>query len=139
MDKHILFLCPHNAAKSVMATAYFNKRARDEGVGARAFSAGTEPDEKVAPQVVALLNREGYDGMVDGTVGGTAHKPRKVSRADVEKADHIVSIGCEPSRLPRTDKNVSQWDDVPMPSQDLDGAWGRIQTRVDELMQQLRV
>ena len=38
----ILFLCPHNAAKSVVAAAYFDQLARDRGLAYRAASAGTE-------------------------------------------------------------------------------------------------
>ena len=128
MATHILFLCPHNAAKSVMATAYFNSRARELGVEARAFSAGTEPDENTAPHVAALLNEQGYDAR---------HKPRKVSRADLEKASRIISIGCALSDVPLTDKNVIHWDDVPPPSQDLEEAWRKIKEHVDGLIGQL--
>ena len=114
MDKQVLFLCPHNAAKSVMASAYFNKRANDEGVAATAFSAGTEPDEAVAPHVAALLDKEGYRSAV--------LEPKKVTPADLEKADLVISIGCDLNDLPPTGKNVTTWDDVPTPSQDLEGA-----------------
>ena len=128
MATHILFLCPHNAAKSVMATAYFNSRARELEVEARAFSAGTEPDENTAPHVAALLDKEGYS---------VRHKPRKVSRADFEKASRVVSIGCALNDVPLADKDVIQWDDVTPPSQDLEEAWRRIKEHVDGLINQL--
>ena len=135
MVTQILFLCPHNAAKSVMATAYFNSRARELGVEARAFSAGTEPDGDTAPHVAAFLNEKGYDAR---------HKPRKVGRADLEKASRIISIGCALSDVPLADKdvpladkNVIHWDDVPPPSQDLDEAWRKIKEHVDGLIGQL--
>ena len=130
MNKQVLFLCPHNAAKSVMATHYFNKQVSNEGVSAEAFSAGTAPDENVAPHVAALLTKEGY--------GETAHKPRKVSRADLREADLVVSIGCELDDLPETPEHVQQWDNIPMPSQDLNGSWEQIKVRVDELIGQLQ-
>ncbi len=133
MVKQVLFLCPHNAAKSVMATAYFNKRVGDLGIEARGFSAGTEPDEEVSPHVVALLAREGYSN--------PAYKPRKVSRVDVENADQIVSIGCSVSDLPftaqNTAQNIVQWDDISPPSQDLNGAWRQLKERVDRLIEQM--
>ncbi len=129
MAKLVLFLCPHNAAKSVMATAYFNKRVSDEQVAATSFSAGTEPDEAVAPQVTALLDKEGYDG---------AAKPRKVTPTDLEQADLVVSIGCDLNDLPPTNKLVTLWNDVPMPSRDLEGAWLRLKTRVDDLVGQMQ-
>lgn len=125
---NILFLCPHNAAKSILATMFFNERTKRMGIEARAVSAGTDPDEEVAPRVKALLEREGY--------GSVAHKPRRVSQIDIDKADTIVSIGCDPSQLPQTDKRIEQWDNVPMPSQDLEGAWASIKIRVDEFIKQ---
>ena len=128
MSQRLLFLCPHNAAKSVMAAAYFDRRAGDVGLEARAFSAGTEPDEEVAPHVATLLTKEGYNA---------GHEPRKVSREDLERADRIISLGCALDDLPRTDKEVIRWDEVPPPSQDLEGAWGLIKARVDDLIGQL--
>ncbi len=128
MTRRILFLCPHNAAKSVMAATHFNRRASDLELEARAFSAGTEPDEEVAPRVAALLKEEGYDA---------AHKPRKVTRADFERAVRIISIGCTLGDLPQTAKEVVQWDEVPPPSQDLDSAWRQIKARVDDLISHL--
>ena len=129
MVEQILFLCPHNAAKSVMATAYFNKRMSDLGAEARAFSAGTEPDEEVSSHVVTLLVGEGYSNPV--------HKPRKVSQVDVANADQIVSIGCVVSALPPTAQNIVQWDDVSPPSRDLQGAWRQIKERVDKLIERM--
>ncbi|MBZ0305562.1 MAG: hypothetical protein K8I82_05795 [Anaerolineae bacterium] len=51
--KTILFLCPHHAAKSVLAEAYFNRAM--SGTDFQATSAGTEPDEAVMPSVAELL------------------------------------------------------------------------------------
>jgi hypothetical protein len=42
----VLFLCPHGAAQSVLASAYF-QRAPEGGLNVRVDSAGTEPDEQV--------------------------------------------------------------------------------------------
>jgi hypothetical protein len=45
----VLFLCPHNAAKSVIAAAYCVRLAAARGVTLRAASAGTDPDPGVSP------------------------------------------------------------------------------------------
>jgi hypothetical protein len=37
-DRFILFLCPHNAAKSVAAAAYFERLAAERGVTLRHLS-----------------------------------------------------------------------------------------------------
>jgi arsenate reductase len=60
-DRTVLFLCPHNAAKSVIAAAYFGRLAAERGVTLRASSAGTDPDPGVAPGVAAALLVEGID------------------------------------------------------------------------------
>jgi len=58
MSANILFLCPHNAAKSVIAAAYFNRLAQQIGLQWLADSAGTEPSEAVSPNVVTMLGDE---------------------------------------------------------------------------------
>ena len=40
----ILFMCPHGAAKSVLASAYFQRLAKERGLNVHVASAGTEPD-----------------------------------------------------------------------------------------------
>jgi protein-tyrosine-phosphatase len=57
----ILYLCPHNAAKSVLAAADFDRLARERDLPYRAASAGTDPDAAPSPAVVALLQEEGID------------------------------------------------------------------------------
>ena len=46
----ILFMCPHGAAKSVLASAYFQRLAKERALNVRVLSAGTDPDPEVAPQ-----------------------------------------------------------------------------------------
>ena len=125
----ILFLCPHNAAKSVMAMEYFNKRAQQESISAHAFSAGTHPDEIVAPPVAEFLQTKGYYKQ--------AHTPVKVSSTDTNKADIVVSMGCEISEFPKNNKELLQWDEVPSPSQGLEDAWNQTKLRIDELITRL--
>jgi arsenate reductase (thioredoxin) len=67
----ILFLCPHNPAKSVLAAAYFDRLARERGLDYRATSAGTSPDAAPSPAVVAVLRVEGIDV--------TDHRPRRLT------------------------------------------------------------
>jgi arsenate reductase len=61
MKPTILFLCPHNAAKSVIAAAYFNQLAPESDLSFVGDSAGTEPSEGVSPVVVAMLGTEGFN------------------------------------------------------------------------------
>ena len=70
----MLFLCPHNAAKSVLAAAYCQHLAAQCGLEVRVTSAGTEPDAAASPEVVALLRAEGLDV--------AHHRPRHVTREE---------------------------------------------------------
>jgi arsenate reductase len=61
MNQTILFLCPHNAAKSVIAAAYFNQLACEKGLAFVGNSAGTEPSDTVSAVVVTMMKAEGLD------------------------------------------------------------------------------
>jgi len=83
----VLFLCPHNAAKSLLAAAYFDRLAGERGLPFSADSAGTEPAEGPAPAVVAALHAEGVD------VSG--YRPRHVEPRDLASAYRVISMGCD--------------------------------------------
>ncbi len=57
--KTILFACVHNAGRSQMAAAWFNRVA--DPTQARAISAGMHPGERVHPEVVIAMNEVGID------------------------------------------------------------------------------
>lgn len=110
----VLFLCPHNAAKSVIAAAYWNRLANERGLPISATSAGTEPSASVAPAVVAALRAEGFD------VAG--RQPRRVTEEELTTAWRVVSLGCAPADLVAAGERVEYWDDVPAASEDLAGS-----------------
>ena len=78
-----LFVCLHNAGRSQMSEALFSRAA---GGRHEARSAGTTPADRVHPEVVEAMNELGID------LGG--RQPRKLSRADAEWADVVVTMGC---------------------------------------------
>ncbi|HEX2276861.1 MAG TPA: hypothetical protein VHN13_06985 [Candidatus Tectomicrobia bacterium] len=125
-DYSILFLCPHNAAKSVIAAAYFERLAAERGVILRATSAGTDPAPGVAPGVAAALPAEGVD------VRG--HRPRSVTREGLATAYRVVSLGCDLGDIAPPGLVVEHWDDVPSPSADLTRACAVIAARVRQLV-----
>ena len=45
----VVFMCPHGAAKSVLASAYFERLAKERGLNVRVESAGTDPDPTASP------------------------------------------------------------------------------------------
>lgn len=55
---NVLFLCKHNASRSLMAEAILNKIGGDRFV---AYSAGVEPSASAHPFTLEVLKQEGYD------------------------------------------------------------------------------
>jgi arsenate reductase (thioredoxin) len=80
----VLFACVHNAGRSQIAAAWFNKlcnRAK-----AQAISAGTRPGERVHPEVVAAMREDGID------LAGV--KPQFLSEELARQATLLVTMGC---------------------------------------------
>lgn len=125
---NILFLCPHSAAKSVLATAYCQQLAKERGLDVKIDFAGTHPDETIALAVAAFLKSQHLE---------IAHPPRRVTRADVANATNLISMGCDLEDLPLQGKTVERWDDVPPVSQDFEKAWLAIRKKVDGLLAEL--
>ena len=57
----VLFVCVHNAGRSQMAKAIFNKVAKERGLGIVADSAGTIPAKSVHPEVQLVMSELGID------------------------------------------------------------------------------
>jgi arsenate reductase (thioredoxin) len=125
----VLFLCPHGAAKSVLASARFRQLAVERGLKVRVDAAGTEPDDVVSPQVVSYLQQQ--------KVAAPINKPRRVSKADLEGADVVISLGCDLAALPARPANLRTWDEVPSPSAGVSAADEAIRQRVVALVEEL--
>lgn len=125
----ILFLCPHHAAKSVMAAAYFNQLAQQKGVAITAISAGTDPSEAIMPAVAEFLASEGLD------VSGQT--PRRVTHDELAQAQHIISMGCTAEELDVAPERLTLWNDVPPASQNLLGTREVLLTHIEGLLAEL--
>ena len=55
----VIFACVHNAGRSQMAAAFFNQLVDPQK--AQAVSAGTEPGERIHPEVQAVMREIGID------------------------------------------------------------------------------
>ena len=82
--KTVLFACVHNAGRSQMAAAWFNKLA--DPTKARAISAGTAPGAQVHPEVLAAMREVGID-LVDA-------RPRFLSDELAASAEWLITMGC---------------------------------------------
>ena len=78
-----LFACLHNAGRSQISAALFERAA---GGRHRALSAGTTPADRVHPEVVEVMREVGVD-LSD-------RKPQMLTRELAEQADVVVTMGC---------------------------------------------
>ncbi|HEV6967090.1 arsenate reductase ArsC [Roseateles sp.] len=61
MTTHVLILCTHNSARSVLAEGMLNHWARKLGRDVQAHSAGSAPSGRVNPFALRALNEAGID------------------------------------------------------------------------------
>ena len=61
MTTHILILCTHNSARSVLAEGMLNHLARTHGKDVRAHSAGSAPSGRLNPFALQALEAAGVD------------------------------------------------------------------------------
>jgi arsenate reductase (thioredoxin) len=80
---HVLFVCLHNAGRSQMSQALFERAAGDRH---RADSAGTQPAQQIHPQVLEAMRELDID--LAGRV------PKALTRELAAWADIVVTMGC---------------------------------------------
>jgi arsenate reductase len=83
----VIFACVHNAGRSQMAAAFFNRIA--DGSVARAISAGTQPATHIHPEVRAAMQEVGID-----LAGAT---PQRLTPDLAADAALLITMGCEES------------------------------------------
>jgi arsenate reductase (thioredoxin) len=124
-----LFVCLHNAGRSQMSAALFERAARGRH---HALSAGTQPGERVHPEVVGVMRELGID--LSGRV------PRKLTRELAERADVVVTMGCGDECPYIPGKRYLDWD-LPDPKgrpvAEIRATRDDISRRIDELVDEL--
>lgn len=82
--ERVIFACVHNAGRSQMAAAFFSELA--DPARAEAVSAGTQPGDRVHPEVVDVMREVGID------VGGK--RPQRLTEELARGASLLVTMGC---------------------------------------------
>ena len=95
----VLFVCLHNAGRSQMSAALFERLAAGRH---EAASAGTTPAERVHPEVVETMSELGID-LADRV-------PRKLTLELAEQADVVVTMGCGDECPYIPGKRYIDWD-----------------------------
>jgi arsenate reductase len=96
---HVLFVCLHNAGRSQMSQALFERAAQGRHTAA---SAGTTPAERVHPEVVEAMRELGID-LAD-------RSPKRLTLQDAEQADVVVTMGCGDECPYVPGKRYIDWD-----------------------------
>jgi arsenate reductase (thioredoxin) len=96
---HVLFVCLHNAGRSQMSAALFERAVAGRH---EARSAGTTPTDRVHPEVVEVMREVGID------LAG--RRPQKLTNELAAWADVIVTMGCGDECPYVPGKRYIDWD-----------------------------
>jgi arsenate reductase (thioredoxin) len=96
--KYVLFVCTHNAGRSQMAQAFFERHAPED---IRAESAGSDPATAVWPAVIEAMEEVGVDLR--------GRRPQKLMVEMQLHADWAVTMGCG-DVCPYVPTTVEDWD-----------------------------
>jgi arsenate reductase len=125
---HFLFVCLHNAGRSQMTQALFQRAAAGRHTAESAGSVA-DPDGKVHPEVVEVMRELGID------LAG--RKPQRLTNELAERADVIVTMGCGDACPFIPGKRYLDWD-LPDPKgrplEEVRATRDEIARRVDELL-----
>jgi protein-tyrosine-phosphatase len=121
-ERHVLFVCEHGAAKSVIAAAYFNRMAADRGIPIRAIARGAEPQAIPSKATEAGLRADGVSSPGDA--------PAPLTAADIRDATDIIDFDCDHPAMRPVSALGSCWDDVPAIADGYDRARDRIRAHV---------
>jgi protein-tyrosine-phosphatase len=95
----VLFLCTHNAGRSLAAKVVMDYYAQGR-VDVR--SAGSEPSDELNPSVVAVLKERGLDA--------SREFPKPLTEYDAQAADVVVTMGCGDTCPVYPGKRYLDWD-----------------------------
>jgi arsenate reductase (thioredoxin) len=96
--KYVLFVCTHNAGRSQMAQAFFERDAPDD---LRAESAGEEPAAELWPNVIEVMREVGIDI--------SRRRPKKLDLEMQLHADWAITLHCR-ATCPYVPATVEDWD-----------------------------
>jgi arsenate reductase len=127
----VLFVCLHNAGRSQMSAALFERAAADRHL---ALSAGSEADPggHVQPQVIEVMGELGIDL--------SGRRPQRLNRSLAERADVVVTMGCGDACPFIPGKRYLEWkleDPKGRPLEEVRATREDIGRRVDALLQEL--
>jgi arsenate reductase len=125
----VLFLCTHNAGRSLAAKVLLDNYANGR-VDVR--SAGTEPGDQLNPAVVAILRERNLDPGREW--------PKSLTDEDALESDVIVTMGCGDACPVFPGKRYVDWeltDPAGLPIEQVRPIVDEIDKRIRELLHEL--
>jgi arsenate reductase (thioredoxin) len=126
----VLFVCVHNAGRSVMAEAFLERVAGDRY---QAMSAGTDPADRPHPEVVSSMREVGIE--LDSSPG------QLLTQEMADGADLVIGMGCAVEEAcPALTVPLEDWalDDPKGKSpEEVAAIRDQVSARVDELVARL--
>ena len=106
----VLFVCVHNAGRSQMAAALLDQLA---GGRVTVRSAGSEPADRINPNVVAAMEEIGLDV--------SREFPKPLTGDAVQAADVVITMGCGDACPIYPGKRYEDWELDDPALADMDG------------------
>jgi arsenate reductase (thioredoxin) len=125
----VLFLCTHNAGRSLAARVLLDHYAAGR---IEVCSAGSDPSEDLNPSVVTLLAERGLDPLKE--------QPKLLTEETARAADIIVTMGCGDTCPVFPGKRYEEWnleDPAGQPVEAVRPVVDEIDRRVQALLRQL--
>jgi arsenate reductase len=123
MKPFVLFVCRHNTGRSQMAEAYLRQLAGDS---VNVASAGTIAADRPDPGVVTLMAEDGIDI--------SSARPKLLDPAVAERADRIITMGCDVEGVPRIDADWGLPDPKGQPPERVREIRNMVKQKVSELL-----
>lgn len=128
---HVLFVCLHNAGRSQMSQALFERAAAGRHTAESAGSVA-DPEGHVHPEVVTAMAELGVDL--------SARRPQRLTFELAQRADLVVTMGCGDTCPYIPGKRYLDWDLPDPKGQSLDAVRltrDEIERRVEGLLGEL--
>jgi len=125
----VLFLCTHNAGRSVAGRVLLDHYARGR---VEVLSAGSEPGDEINPAVVQVLSERGLDA--------SKEFPKPITDEIARAADVIVTMGCGDACPVYPGKRYLDWeltDPAGLPVEQVRPIVDDIERRVQRLLVEL--
>lgn len=125
----VLFVCVHNAGRSVAASVLLDHYSHGK---VRVSSAGSSPGNEINPHVAQILREKGLDP--------SREFPKPLTQSAQEQADVVITMGCGDACTFYPGKRYLDWeleDPADKPLEKVREIVAEIEKRVLELLDEL--